>query len=358
VKILVLWLGIVALSHAQRMTDIQVLGSHNSYHAGLAPSEKAYWMKANPQLAASLDYSHPSLTEQLNLGVRKVELDIFSDSQGGLFANPAAPRLLAKEGLPADPDFDPGGKMKQPGWKVIHVQDIDYRSNCQPLVECLTQLRDWSKAHPRHLPIYVLLETKSGNPRPDFMVNPEPVTAASLDTLEAEILSVFPRSHLITPDDVRGGLPTLEQAVLTRGWPLLEQARGKLVFLFDQENVTPLYTKGRPSLEGRLIFTNAKPGQPGAAFLKLNDPTSPQIAEMVKKGYLVRTMSDGGVEAVRQNDTKRRDAALASGAHIVSTDYYFTKRAPSGYGVDLGGGIARCNPVRAPQCNAKALGED
>jgi hypothetical protein len=315
-------------------------------------------MKANPQLAASLDYSHPSLTEQLNLGVRKVELDIFSDSQGGLFANPAAPRLLAKEGLPADPDFDPGGKMKQPGWKVIHVQDIDYRSNCQPLVECLTQLRDWSKAHPRHLPIYVLLETKSGNPRPDFMVNPEPVTAASLDTLEAEILSVFPRSHLITPDDVRGGLPTLEQAVLTRGWPLLEQARGKLVFLFDQENVTPLYTKGRPSLEGRLIFTNAKPGQPGAAFLKLNDPTSPQIAEMVKKGYLVRTMSDGGVEAVRQNDTKRRDAALASGAHIVSTDYYFTKRAPSGYGVDLGGGIARCNPVRAPQCNAKALGED
>lgn len=340
------------------MTDIQVLGSHNSYHAGLAPAEKQYWEKVNPRMAASLDYSHPSLVEQLEMGVRKFELDVFSDSKGGLFADPAAPRLLKKAGLPGDPDFDPTGKMKKPGWKVIHVQDIDYRSNCQPLVECLTQIRDWSKAHPRHLPIYVLIETKAGNPRPDFMVTPEPVTTESLETLEAEILTVFARGHLITPDDVRGESRTLEEAVLTRGWPLLEQARGKVVLLFDQESVTPLYTKGRQSLEGRLIFTNAKPGRPDAAFLKMNDAQSPQIAEMVKKGYLVRTMSDGGVEAVRQNDTKRRDAALASGAQIVSTDYYFGKRAESGYGVDLGGGIARCNPVRAKQCEAKALGED
>ncbi len=343
---------------AQKMTDIQIIGSHNSYHSGLASNELAYMRQTNPRLADSLEYTHPPLEAQLALGVRKFELDIFSDSKGGLFADPASPRLLEKAGRPADPEFDPEGKMKKPGWKVIHVQDLDYRSSCQPLTDCLARIRDWSKAHPRHLPIYVMLETKSGNPRPELMVTPEAVTAESLETLEAEILFVFERKHLLTPDDVRGSAKTLEEAVLTQGWPALDRARGKVVFLFDQENVTPLYTKGRPSLEGRLIFTNAKPGNPDAAFIKANDAASPRIPELVRKGYLVRTMSDGGVAAVRANDTKRRDTALASGAHIVSTDYYFSKRHESGYGVDFGGPIVRCNPVAATQCEAKSIGED
>ena len=343
--------------HAQLMTDIQIIGSHNSYHAGLAPSEMAYLKKVNVKLAESLDYSHPPILEQLQLGVRKFEFDIFSDTKGGLFADPAAPKLAAKEGLPADPPYDSTGKMRKPGFKVIHVQDLDYRSSCQPFTECLTILRDWSKAHPRHLPVYVLIETKTGNPRPAFMVTPEPVTAETLDLLDREIQSVFELKHLITPDVVRGSSATLEAAVLSRGWPMLEAARGKIVFLFDQESVTPLYATGRPSLEGRMIFTNAKPGSPDAAFVKMNDALSPQISELVKKGYLVRTMSDGGAVAIRANDTKRRDAALSSGAQIVSTDYYFSKKADSGYSVEFTQGIARCNPVRTNSCSATSIVE-
>lgn len=338
------------------MTDIQIIGSHNSYHSGMASSELALLRRTNPQAADSLEYSHPPLLTQLNLGVRKFELDIFSDSKGGLFAKPAIVKQVAAAGLPAGPPYDPNGKMNQPGYKVLHVQDLDYRSSCQPLTECLTILRDWSKAHPAHLPIYVLLETKTGAPRPEF-TQPEPITTASLDALDAEILSVFDKRHLITPDTVRGNAPTLEEAVLTRGWPELSQARGKIVFLFDQESVTPLYTKGHPNLEGRVIFTNSKPGTPDAAFIKENNPTSPRIPELVRKGYLVRTMADGGVAAVRANDPKRRDAAFASGAQIISTDYYFTKQHASGYHVGFDHGIARCNPLRATACNPAALRE-
>jgi hypothetical protein len=325
------------------MTDIQIIGSHNSYHAGLAPSEMQLLRKANPKAAASLDYTHPPLLEQLNLGVRKFELDIFSDAKGGLFASPLAPKLVAKEGLPADPPFDPTGKMQKPGYKVIHVQDYDFRSTCQPLVECLTIIRDWSKAHPRHLPIYVMLETKTGK-------NIEPMTTDSLAALDAEILSVFGKPHLITPDVVRGKAKTLEQAVLTKGWPKLKQARGKVIFLFDQENVTPLYAKDRPSLEGRVVFTNAKPGSPDAAFIKMNNPKSPEIPDLVRKGYLVRTRADA-------DGRETKDAALASGAQIISTDYYFSKKMSSGYSVDFGGGIARCNPMKAKACKAKDLTE-
>lgn len=330
------------------MTDIQIIGSHNSYHSGLAPNEMALMRKANPRAAESLEYTHPPLLDQLNLGVRKFELDIYADSKGGLFAEPLAPKLVAQAGLPADPPFDPAGKMKKPGYKVIHVLDYDYRSSCQPLVECLATIRDWSKAHPTHLPIYIMLETKTGQ-------KAEPATVESLEALDSEILSVFTKDHLITPDLVRGSAKTLEEAVLTNGWPALAKARGKVVFLFDQENITPLYTKGHPNLEGRVVFTNATPGTPDAAFVKENNALSPRIPELVKKGYLVRTMSDGGVAAVKANDTKRRDAALASGAQIISTDYYFSKQHESGYHVDFGKGIARCNPVKAPACDAKAL---
>ena len=53
----------------------------------------------------------------------------------------------------------------------------------------------------------------------------------------------------------------------------------------------------------------------------------------------------------RRGDTARRDAAWASGAQLVSTDYYLPGGYPdTGYRVTVpGGGVARCNPVRIPQ---------
>jgi hypothetical protein len=51
-----------------------------------------------------------------------------------------------------------------------------------------------------------------------------------------------------------------------------------------------------------------------------------------------------------------RDAAFASGAQFVSTDYVFPDDPfGTGYVVDLpGDGAARCNPVNAPRRCARA----
>jgi hypothetical protein len=342
-------------SSALRLTDIQIIGTHNSYHAGLAPSELALLRKNNPRAADSLEYRHLPLEQQLDMGVRQFELDVFSDFKGGLFANPAAPRLVAEAKLPPDPPFDPLGLLRKPGFKVIHVQDIDYRSHCQPFTRCLEILRDWSSKHPKHLPIFVLVENKDGRPRGEYMTKPEPLTTATFDALDAEIRAVLQPRHLITPDDVRGTHKTLEAAVLSNGWPTLDKARGKIIFLLDQERVTPLYTAGRPALEGRVLFTNGKPGNPDAAFVKVNDAVSQPdlIPNLVRKGYLIRTMTDGGVQRVRANDTSRRDAAINSGAQLLSTDYPFTYQHPaSTFSVSFGNGgtIARCNPI-SPRAN-------
>jgi hypothetical protein len=309
-----------------------------------------YLHKVNPQAADSLDYRHPSLTTQLNDGVRQLEIDVYGDAKGGLFAHPAGPGLAAKAGLPSDPEFDPEHIMEKPGFKVLHVQDIDYRSNCQPFVACLNEIRAWSKSHPGHLPLFILVENKDQKPLGDYMVTPEPLTTDTFARLDAEVRSVFERSELIVPDDVRGAHKTLEEAILTGGWPSLESARGKVVFLLDQRRVGPLYTAGHPSLEGRVFFTNAKPGSPDAAFTEANDSASDPglVPQLVRKGYLVRTMTDPGPAGVRANDTKRRDASIASGAQIVSTDYPIHEAATSGYAVDVGGSTARCNPILKP----------
>ncbi len=334
-----------------RLNDIQVVGSHNSYHAGIAPSEASLLRRTRPDLAAAWDYRHPPLDLQLSHGVRQLEIDIFADSRGGRFADPAGPRGAAKAGLPADAPFDPAGLMKKPGFKVLHVQDYDYRSTCQPFTACLTIIRNWSKGHPGHLPIFILIENKDDTPNPKTMTAAEKMTPALFDALDAEIRSVFPPSEMITPDDVRGSHKTLESAVLNGGWPTVEQARGKVIFLMDQSRLASMYAQGHPSLKGRVLFTNSTPGTPEAAFVEVNDPlTDPgRIPELVKKGYLVRTMTDPGLTGAREGKTDRRDKAMASGAQLLSTDFPYDERAEgSKYSVRFEHGIARCNPVRKP----------
>ena len=140
-------------------------------------------------------------------------------------------------------------------------------------------------------------------------------------------------------------------------WPSLESTRGKVVFLLDQRKVGPDYLVGHQSLKGRVIFTNAEPGSPDAAFVEVNDPLKDPalIPNLVRKGYLIRTRTDADTVQARSGDTRQRDAALASGAQILSSDYYFDEKASwSGYSVNFPKGeIARCNPVlNPPHCDA------
>ena len=335
-----------------KLNQIQVIGTHNSYHAGIAPGESKVWQEKYPKEYEGLDYKHPSLTQQLDGGVRQIELDVFADTKGGRYAHPSGPQMAAAAGFSADAPFDETGVMSKPGFKVMHIQDIDYRSNCQPFIACLEEVRAWSHAHPRHIPIFILVEAKQDLPKGLNLTVPEPFTTATFDALDAEIRSVFPANELITPDDVRGGYDSLEEAVLNGHWPSLESARGKIVFLMDQHDVGVVYLEGHPALRGRVLFTNADPGNADAAFLERNDGPAGEIAELVRKGYLVRTRTDADTKEARTNNTVRRDAMVASGAQILSTDYPAAEPArwEGHFSVALPGGakVARCNPDNSP----------
>jgi hypothetical protein len=213
-------------------------------------------------------------------------------------------------------------------------------------------VRQWSQAHPDHIPIFILVETKQGHPGGTLhLTEPESFTSATFDALDAEIRSVFPPEELITPDDVRGHYSTLNEAVLVGNWPSLVSARGKVVFLMDQRPMGPIYLEGHPSLRGRVLFTNAEPGEADAAFIERNEGPAAEIKTLVGEGYLVRARTDSDTKEARANSTADRDAMIASGAQLLSTDYPVNEPArwPGHYVVTLpNNAVARCNPVSAP----------
>ena len=338
-----------------KINQIQMVGSHNSYHLRATQAEYEVRQSVAPEFNIGLDYEHPELGIQFSSQrVRQFELDVFADPHGGRYSNPLI-RSFAGEGpLPAATK----SVMDAPGIKVLHAQDVDYRSNCLTFVACLTAVKTWSDAHPDHAPIAILLELKEDTipvvPSPPA-VTPIPWTSANMTNIDAEIDSVFDATDIIRPDDIRGAHATVNEGVLAGNWPTLGDSRGKVLFLMDNAGKQADYLAAYPGLHGADVFTNAQPGDPDAAFIKRNTPTGANLAEiqdLVRQGYVVRTRADSDTIEARSNDTSTRDAALASGAQWVSTDYPGPGSAAllgSTYSVEIPGGVtARCNPINGP----------
>ena len=199
-----------------------MIGTHNSYHVAPAPAILELVTTSSRRQAEGLDYSHRPFAEQFSdLGIRQIELDVFADPKGGLFAEPMLRKLAKARGKDPGPDPNADGQLLKPGLKVLHVQDVDFISRAPTFVDALKQVRAWSKAHPRHVPILILVELKDGA---IFGLPTQPVKfgRAELDAVDAEILSVFDRSEILTPDRVRGPSATLPEAIRSRGWPELD----------------------------------------------------------------------------------------------------------------------------------------
>ena len=335
------------------MNQVQVAGSHNSYKEAIDASLWKVLRARDPDKYSGLEYSHTSLARQLELGLRKLEIDVVYDPQGGLYANPLGLKLVRDQDLPPGPSFDPAGVMTQPGFKVLHIPDIDFRTNAYTFRDALRQVRAWSEAHPTHLPVLIMMNAKDRGVDLPGAVRALPFDAAAFDAWDAEIREMLPAAKLITPDDVRGEFPTLEAAALAHAWPRLAEARGRFLFVLDQTGAPmETYVKGHPSLRGRVMFVNADEGRPEAAFRVVNDPIDSfhYIRKLVRAGYLVRTRADADTREARQGDFTRMKAAFDSGAHFVSTDYYSPDPAfGTGYSVRLPGNRpGRWNPLLAP----------
>lgn len=294
------------LDDVLRLNHLQAKGTHNSYHVETEGNTVLDW-----------HYTHAPLDIQLSAqGVRKLELDT---------------RYVA-----ASNDFE-----------VFHLPVLDEQTTCRKFVDCLATLKRWSDRFPAHHPLFVMIEPKDAPPAD---------TAEDYFALmEGAILSVWPRERIVTPDSVKGDAATLREAVTTRGWPALGEVRGKILFFVNNTgSFRDPYTRGGQSLDGRLMFVESSPADPFAAVLILNDASGGQaeIEAGAQAGFLVRTFGDGANDI----DPVEVTAALASGAHVISSDHPVPVES-GGYSFEIPGGApSRCNPITAPpECTAEAI---
>lgn len=301
--------GEESLADELRMNQLQVIGTHNSYHVREKPIKSGR--------ASEWNYSHAPLDVQLDRGVRSFELDLHWRN-GEFF--------------------------------VFHVPILDEGSTCRTLADALATVRKWSEAHPNHVPISFLFELKKEGPGLDKRI--KHVDAAGLDELDEVLKAGFAAGRIITPDAVRGESETLREAVTTRGWPTLDIVRGKVLFILHDEGAQrDLYGQGHPSLRGRVMFVRSNENRDDGATLVLDNPRDSDIPRLAKAGYFIRTRADSGLSTTTPGQPARRDAAFASGAHILSTDYPPGQPdAATGYVVEFENQApARINPVNGPE---------
>lgn len=338
-------------AQAQKLNQTQVIGSHNSYKSDMAPEILTYLKSLSPATAQSLEYAHLPLEKQLDMGLRNLELDVFHDPMGGRYSNPKGLEIIKNStGKPLF--YDPEKKLSAPGLKLFHVQDIDFQSHHLLFADALMALKNWSNLHPDHHPIFILINAKD-SPVPGT-ISPRPFSAAALDSIDLEVRTHLGMAKLITPDLVRGTYSSLEAAVLAGNWPNLNEVRGKFLFVLDEsEEKIRRYLTQKPQLKNAALFVNLKEGNPEAGFRIINDPISNEtyIQDLVKKGYLIRTRADSDTKEARSGDYTKFEKAKASGAQIISTDYYLPSRFfESTYQVSFEGNrFERVNPINQNQ---------
>lgn len=296
-----------SLDDVLRVNHIQLKATHNSYHVETDGNTIPDWHFTRDPLPVQLEMQ----------GARGLELDTHYDTTTGTVA-------------------------------VYHVPTIDEQTTCRLFTDCLSAIKSWSDNHLGHHVVFVQIEPK------DEEFGAMPDWALYAEELDSEILSVWPRDRVLTPDDVQNGAATLRDAVTTRGWPTLGQTRGKIAFYIDDRGLFhDTYSRGATDVSGRMMFPSSLADEPIAAMLVMNDPIMDDIAGVVGQGFIVRTMADS--VPAPTDLIERRQAALASGAQIVTTDYPVSDGTTDAL-VIVDGTPSRCNPVSAPpQCTSEAI---
>ncbi len=276
-----------------RIHQLQTKATHNSYHV------------AKPDPLAEFAYTHQPLDVQLDTqGVRGFELDIHFDDECQRH-------------------------------EVFHLALVDDQTTCRQLTECLGTLRKWSDEHLGHHPLFVQIEPKDQT---------ADRAALRLDVLEKEILSVFPREAIITPDEVKGTAASLA-AALPNGWPTLGRARGRVLFyLLASGPMRDEYTHRGQDLSGRLMFVSSSIGEPYASIAVIDDPVvrRDDIDKSVAAGMIVRTLAEQYFAL--DNAPVQSQAALDSGAHVIATDHPASTATATWVFQDPGT-PSRCNAV-------------
>ncbi len=283
------------IDDALPLTSVQYIASHNSYAKQPNALQNLVLRVAKPGEPAKLAYTHPNLWQQLDEGVRSIELDLRVHNNGNL--------------------------------RLTHVPLLANGSNAPEFPLALKEIKRWSDSHRGHVPLIVLIEFKS-----DYNFLDPTLDNWSIENLALvdEAINKNLGRSLLRPSD-------LSQ------WPTIGQARDRvIVVMHPNDDVAALYT-ARPENERTMIIGRSEfVAADATPFVVHNTPDPATISTLIDQGALVRTRADSDL----QTDPSERDAALSSGAQIISTDYWAPhKQEATDYSVEFSdGALVRPTP--------------
>ncbi len=277
-----------------RLNEVSFLATHNSYQPRASLPYRMLLRALSLIPGVPVDgrlagFEMEGLTEQLERGIRSLELDVNAEGRG-----------------------------EEISFTVTHFLP-DNRSHCQDFKTALEELRLWSEHNPRHLPLLILIEPKDVKIPFTKTRDFDAECAAALDGTIREVMG----ERLLTPDEVLGAYDSFAAMRADDGWPLLADCRGRVLFLLHPCRATEDYIALDRGIRTQAMFPCLRwdgVHEDFASFILDNNPAS--AARHEAEAYeelrlMVRTRADDYPDF---SDGRYADADRC-GAQIITTDY-------------------------------------
>lgn len=283
-----------ACADGVKYNEVSFLGTHNSYQKECVPARQKLFEDASTVTfglvkSEKAKFSADYLTDQLNLGIRSIELDI---------------ETVVKDG--------------KVSFVCSHAPVLDMPTHCYNFALALKEIKLWSDANPNHLPVTIIIE-----PKKVFIPekNMHYFTCNYANILGEQAEEIF-GDTLITPAEMMGSHSSLKEMRETDDWMTLGETRGHVMILLHDTTVTDGYISQDKSIKTQAMFPMLRydsRDKDYASFLLINKAKDiqTQADEVLGKKLIVRTRSDN-FGSYNEADSQ---IALTSGAQIVSTDY-------------------------------------
>ncbi|MBE6775106.1 MAG: hypothetical protein E7543_02835 [Ruminococcaceae bacterium] len=283
-----------AFAEGVKINEIAVIGTHNSYQLLATPQKRALEnvrsFLSSGEKGGNRNFEMDTFTEQLERGVRNLEIDIET--------------------------VDDGGSVS---FIVTHKPIDDNASSAYNFAKGLEEILLWSDNNPGHLPVYLLIEPKEKVDNINNMKSFSFEYALELDRTLREVLG----DRLLTPGLVKGEFETFEEMRMADAWPTLSEASGKIIVLMHPCDVTEQYIEADTLISSQAMFPVLRfedIDKSYASFILDNEPES--AAEHNKKtvgekNLMVRSRADNYPDF----SDERYASADGCGSHIITTDY-------------------------------------
>lgn len=288
-----------AIENGVKFNEVQFLATHNSYQiAATEEYKKLYYALGDLTFGLvnteKVEFTMDSLTEQFELGIRSVEIDIETvDKKGNV------------------------------SFIISHNPLYDNTSSCFDFELALEEIKMWSDNNPNHLPITVIIEPKKDVPLIRNMKNFTAEYANEIDKILREKMG----DKLLTPADMMGDYESLKEMRENDGWLPLEETMGKVIFLLHDSIATIGYINQDESMKSQAMFPMLRSIDKDKSYASFIIDNEPFIAienedELLGRcNLIVRTRADSfpGFSEDRYNLANR------CSSQIISTDYPIRK---------------------------------